>query len=877
MTSNTPSSTIRQRVQKRLQSVAKSRRVKKINKLVRTARFGKLYLIVSLIVLLLSVLLWSILSSRVQQANADQLIDAYFFQSSKVFHGAIFPNQHTFLFKWPLFYVLKLFGFSSASFIVTSVACVLATVGAVAWLLSRIERRPLVLGTILLALASVLIMVPTQPYPGALLPVNMAMVTTRNLEYVLYLGGLGLLLRAKSARSKQFWLAILVLGLLFASDKLFLDLGVAASIIALIIYALKQRWHQVSLSVNWLLCTVGAAVVATVLIALISSGGIAHTSAGTGTGPYGFIASAKNLVLGVFYAITGLFTNFGANPAYNATTLAQLPGHTLHNLANVSIFSYITNILVFKTACVAMYQIFIASFRKRSDKLNRTNPYRFSVLLIWTSLAALAAFILTNHYYVVDARYLSIVLFAGFVSLASYSCGRKQHAVSLVVVGILLFISVVAGISTVVGNYHNDKRAFNDVSQRNQRVAQVLSNHTVQVLVGDYWRVVPIKAVTGHQQTVMPLESCTAPREVLTSKAWQPTLHGHSFAYLLTIDTGLTGYRPCNLQQIINAYGKPNASALIAGTLAQPKELLLFYDAGIKDDTGKGKTIPIPSTVLPISLDSLPNVSCSGPTVMNIVAHEDDDLLFMNPDTMNSIKTGDCVRTVYITAGDSGFGSGYWLLRERGSEAAYAKMIGVNDVWIERIVSLSSHAYITVATSKANPKISLIFMHLPDGGIHGDGFAPSRFESLSKLYNNNIKSIQSVDNQSTYTSAELTGSLTSLMHIFQPAEIRTQSDYVSNVYPDHSDHMTVGRFTNRAYNVFETEQYNNEVYIPIKYYIGYPIHDMPANIGDADLNAKTAIFITYSQYDGSVCDSVEQCSHEATYGSYLARQYQNPF
>jgi hypothetical protein len=123
----------------------------------------------------------------------------------------------------------------------------------------------------------------------------------------------------------------------------------------------------------------------------------------------------------------------------------------------------------------------------------------------------------------------------------------------------------------------------------------------------------------------------------------------------------------------------------VAGTYAQPKELLLFYDRGAH------KSSPIavhktPGTVLPISLDELPFTSCPVPTVMNIVAHEDDDLLFMNPDLLHDISAGHCIRTIYITAGDAGSGQLYWLSRQQGSEAAYSSMIGSHDIWIERII-----------------------------------------------------------------------------------------------------------------------------------------------------------------------------------------------
>lgn len=40
--------------------------------------------------------------------------------------------------------------------------------------------------------------------------------------------------------------------------------------------------------------------------------------------------------------------------------------------------------------------------------------------------------------------------------------------------------------------------------------------------------------------------------------------------------------------------------------------------------------------------------------VMTIVAHTDDDLLFMNPDIATSIAEGNVATTVFVTAGDAG-------------------------------------------------------------------------------------------------------------------------------------------------------------------------------------------------------------------------------
>jgi hypothetical protein len=71
------------------------------------------------------------------------------------------------------------------------------------------------------------------------------------------------------------------------------------------------------------------------------------------------------------------------------------------------------------------------------------------------------------------------------------------------------------------------------------------------------------------------------------------------------------------------------------------------------------------------------------PVDVNIVAHQDDDILFMNPDILNAVVAGHRQVTVYITAGNIGlnpdFGKDYSLGREAGAIAGYQKLLQLAD------------------------------------------------------------------------------------------------------------------------------------------------------------------------------------------------------
>ena len=827
-------------------------------------------------VLFATTVFWSLLSAKLQQNNADQLVNAYQFKSSTIFHQSTFSGAHSFLIKWPIFWLISLLGASASVFISFSVGLSLVTVGALAAILYKIEKRPLIFGTLCLGLASALMLIPAQPYAGALLPVNMAMIATRNIEYIIYVASLALLLKSNRLKSKSFWLAAVILAVLVASDKLFMDITLGGAAIGLVVYALSKGWNLVSLSVDWLIAGLLSAAGATGLLWLINSDKIAHISAQSSSSPYAIIHSPHDLVIGALFAVMGFFTNFGANPAFNATVARTTPSHIYHGLVSFNGVGYAVNFLVVCFGLFVAIRLIQKSLsHNRDSSVDLDTSSRLSIMLIWSSLAAIVLFVGSKHYYAVDARYLSIALFTVFIAIATYTRQRTWTNGQIRTAASVLIIGIVLAIPGVLHIYNNDQAALRPINQRNQSIADILLKHKAKLLVGDYWRVMPIKLDSGNKLNVTPLDSCTTNRQVLSSQAWQPDLNKQGFAYLLTLDGSLTGYRPCTLDQIIKAYGRPNNSVLIAGTQDKPKELLLYYDKGAKKSAPKVQTV-VPGTVLPISLSVLPYTNCpSGTTVMNIVAHQDDDLLFINPDTVNAIKAGHCVRTVYLTAGDSGSGSFYWLQREQGSEAAYSQMLGSNSIWVQRIVKLANNEYVMVAHPQSDYRVSLIFMRLPDGNINGQGFRPNLYESLAKLYSGSDSTIYTVDNQSSYTSSQLVSALAELMKTFQPTEIRTQADYVSKQYPDHSDHITTGAFTKKAYAQYDKEEFEDTASIPIKYYIGYPIHAMPTNISGSVLQQKEAIFFAYAQFDSGVCKTIAQCNSSTVYGEYLTRQYQN--
>lgn len=255
--------------------------------------------------------------------------------------------------------------------------------------------------------------------------------------------------------------------------------------------------------------------------------------------------------------------------------------------------------------------------------------------------------------------------------------------------------------------------------------------------------------------------------------------------------------------------------------------------------------------------------------VMQVVAHADDDLLFMNPDVQADIATpGSCVRTVVVSAGDSGRRASYWSAREAGARAAYARMAGVADAWSASDAGVSGRS-LRVQTLTADPAVSLVFLRLPDGnrgpGQDGRGFATYGRVSLERLWAGAVARVTSVDRAETYTKSELVDVLARLMRAFAPGTIRVQDSYGAlGPYHDHSDHLTAARFATAAQAYYAAPH-------TLVGYLGYGARHRPGNVRGRPLLGKKAAFYAYGRHD-EVCRSDAACEGSKT-EAWLRRRY----
>jgi LmbE family N-acetylglucosaminyl deacetylase len=256
--------------------------------------------------------------------------------------------------------------------------------------------------------------------------------------------------------------------------------------------------------------------------------------------------------------------------------------------------------------------------------------------------------------------------------------------------------------------------------------------------------------------------------------------------------------------------------------------------------------------------------SCASGSSVYVVAHEDDSILFQNPDLSQDITGGRCVETVFATAGDAGQGSSYWLGREAGAKAAYAQIAGVPNTWTQGDAGVSGHPMLRFVLN-ANPNVSLVFMRLPDGNQTGTGFASTSNASIQKLWQGTITSIGAIDGSTSYTKTGLTSTLTTLIDSAGADRVATQDFVGSYGDGDHSDHHSIAYFTLAAGQADPTPH-------TLVGYIDYPITARPANLNASDSAAKQTTWFTYAPFDTAACKTVSSCTTSG-YAAWWSRQY----
>ncbi|MFE6050019.1 PIG-L family deacetylase [Kitasatospora sp. NPDC056446] len=243
---------------------------------------------------------------------------------------------------------------------------------------------------------------------------------------------------------------------------------------------------------------------------------------------------------------------------------------------------------------------------------------------------------------------------------------------------------------------------------------------------------------------------------------------------------------------------------------------------------------------------------------MQIVAHEDDDILFMNPDLSNAIANGTPSVTVFVTAGNKtgdpcpsvcNDAAGDPLRtrnRQMGAVNAYSRMAGAGDIdpttdevghWTVDVMTVAGK-YVERYVLNDHP-VHLVFLNLHDG-------------MLANVLNNGstdttvVPKDSPLPGPSTYAAADVVEVLRQLMVTYQPTVLRAQDELPEDSvhWSDHPDHVAAARFAGRAAALYggDLSQVN---------YRDYNIGDAPVDLDHTTADAKGVFYSEYASHDHS--------------------------
>ncbi|CAB3638357.1 RICIN domain-containing protein [Paraburkholderia rhynchosiae] len=251
--------------------------------------------------------------------------------------------------------------------------------------------------------------------------------------------------------------------------------------------------------------------------------------------------------------------------------------------------------------------------------------------------------------------------------------------------------------------------------------------------------------------------------------------------------------------------------------------------------------------------------NCSAGTLVTVVAHLDDDLLFVDPAISERLDAGWCITTVHLIGGANGANFAYVLTREQASRLAYARMAGVADAWSESNVEIAGKL-VHEMVLKARPQVRLLELRLPGGGVRGGreplGLLWDQHATLATYPMNADGSVRV-----KYDRDTLSATLKAIL--VQASQIYTLNpDTVPFI--EHPDHIYAARITRHVAQTLGKS-------VPIVYHVTYPTGGWPGNLPAAEVQRKRDIVASYFSIDGS--ESSHVFGEFQWDGNWIARRY----
>ncbi|MET9665294.1 PIG-L family deacetylase [Streptomyces sp. NPDC006475] len=279
--------------------------------------------------------------------------------------------------------------------------------------------------------------------------------------------------------------------------------------------------------------------------------------------------------------------------------------------------------------------------------------------------------------------------------------------------------------------------------------------------------------------------------------------------------------------------------------------------------------------------------------LMQILAHPDDDLYFMNPDTQRMLDAGVPLVCVYVSAGEHDGRNhipgapdvpadrpAYSSARHQGLRQAYATLLGLDRFtdWTKGIASLRGDRLAEINTlTNGNRRVELIFLNLP---MH----TTRRWMALPSLWRDRALGLQTVVAEDSplrkavaYDYDSLVDVLVGLMEQYRPTVVQTldpdpdiqhsdeatrKRDSEQRGYSDHADHTAVACFSWAAMVRWVADATADGGQVPgfvATAFRGYYNRHWPKNLPAPVVQHKAAHLVPYGGDPAWECGNASGC------------------
>lgn len=293
----------------------------------------------------------------------------------------------------------------------------------------------------------------------------------------------------------------------------------------------------------------------------------------------------------------------------------------------------------------------------------------------------------------------------------------------------------------------------------------------------------------------------------------------------------------------------------------------------------------------------MPIASTRRAQLMQILAHPDDDLYFMNPDTQRMLDSGTPLVCVYVTAGEAdgvnkipgrprpaADKTAYSSARHQGLRQAYATLLGLPRFtdWQQGVATLRADQRAEINVLANGPRrVELIFLNLAMHTVRGGRMGlPSLWKDRELSLRTVVADDSPVRKAGSYDYDQLIDVLVGLMDRYRPTVIQTldpdpdiqhsservrKKDSEQRGYSDHADHTAVASFSWAAMVRWVAESTREGGQVPAfaaTAFRGYYNRHWPKNLPESVLQHKAANLLPYGG------DVSWDCGNPAGCGDY---------